>query len=121
LRDPANREERQVPLAQEVTPPVTHPSPRPRALFLAFLRLGATAFGGPAMVAYIGQLAARRGWLSREEYSEGVALCQSIPGATAMQSAAFVGLRTSGVRGAFAAYAGFGLPAAILMLASPSS
>jgi chromate transporter len=121
LRDPANREERHLPLTQEVTSPGTDSSPRPGALFLAFLRLGATAFGGPAMVAYIGQAATRRGWLSREEYAEGVALCQSIPGATAMQSAAFVGLRTSGVWGAFAAYAGFGLPAAVLMLAASTA
>lgn len=90
----------------------------PGALFLAFLRLGATAFGGPAMVAYVGELAVRRGWASKEEFAEGVALCQSIPGATAMQSAAFVGLRAGGLRGAAAAYAGFGLPAVCLMLAA---
>ncbi len=110
-----------MPLTQEVMPPVTASPPRPGALFVAFLRLGATAFGGPAMVAYIGQMATRRGWLSREEYAEGVALCQSIPGATAMQSAAFVGLRTSGVRGAFAAYAGFGLPAMVLMFVAAAA
>jgi chromate transporter len=78
-------------------------SPRAAVLFLSFLRLGATAFGGPAMVAYIRELAIRREWVSGEEFAEGVALCQSIPGATAMQSAAFVGLRAAGVRGAIAA------------------
>jgi chromate transporter len=96
-------------------------SPRPAALFFAFLRLGATAFGGPAMVAHIGELATRRRWVSREEFAEGVALCQSIPGATAMQSAAFVGLRAAGVRGAIAAYAGFGLPAVVLMIAASAA
>lgn len=94
---------------------------RPATLFLAFLRLGATAFGGPAMVAYVGDLAVRREWTSREEFAEGVALCQSIPGATAMQSAAFVGLRAAGVRGAAAAYAGFGLPAVALMIAASAA
>ena len=95
------------------------PRPRPAALFWAFLRLGATAFGGPAMVHYIGELATqRKRWLSREELREGVALCQSIPGATAMQTAAYVGLRAGGVGGAAAAYAGFALPAALLMLAA---
>jgi chromate transporter len=93
----------------------------PTALFLAFLRLGATAFGGPAMVAYVGALATRRGWASKEEFAEGVALCQSIPGATAMQSAAFVGLRAGGLRGAAAAYVGFGLPAVCLMLAASAA
>jgi len=93
---------------------------RPSAarLFLAFLRLGLTAFGGPAMVAYIGRLAVeRRQWLTKESFESGVALCQSIPGATAMQTAAYVGLRAGGPRGALAAFAGFGLPAFSLMLA----
>ena len=53
--------------------------------------------------------------LSREEFAEGVALCQSIPGATAMQTAAFVGLRLAGGPGAVVAYVGFGLPAVLLM------
>lgn len=85
-------------------------------LFLSFLRLGLTAFGGPAMVAYIGDMAVkRRGWLSQQSFKDGVALCQSIPGATAMQSAAYVGLRVRGVTGALATFVGFGLPAFVLM------
>jgi chromate transporter len=93
--------------------------PPPAAVFGAFLRLGTTAFGGPAMVPYIGDLATRRKqWISPEEFREGVALCQSIPGATAMQTAAYVGLRAGGVLVAAAAYAGFALPAAVLMLAA---
>jgi chromate transporter len=87
-------------------------------LFLGFLRLGATAFGGPAMVAYIKDLAvARRRWIDESAFRSGVALCQTIPGATAMQTAAYVGLRARGVSGALAAYVGFGLPAFCLMLA----
>lgn len=87
------------------------------SLFLAFLRLGLTAFGGPAMVAYIRDLAVRRKcWLTEGSFADGVALCQSIPGATAMQSAAYVGLRAGGTRGALAAFVGFGLPAFVLML-----
>jgi len=85
-------------------------------LFLAFLRLGLTAFGGPSMVAYIRKLAVeRRAWLSAKDFSDGVALCQMIPGATAMQSAAYVGLYLKGVPGAAATYIGFGLPAFLLM------
>jgi chromate transporter len=86
-------------------------------LFLAFLRLGLTAFGGPAMVAYIRDLAAKkRQWLSQESFEDGAALCQSIPGATAMQTAAYVGLRAGGPLGALAAFVGFGLPAFVLMV-----
>jgi len=86
-------------------------------LFLSFLRLGLTAFGGPVMVAYIEELSVKRNkWLDGETFKNGVALCQSIPGATAMQTAAYVGLRARGIPGALLSYIGFGLPAFILML-----
>jgi chromate transporter len=86
-------------------------------LFLSFLRLGSTAFGGPAMVAYIAGLSVKRKkWLDDQTFKDGVALCSSIPGATAMQSAAYVGLRTRGVPGALASFIGFGLPAFVLMV-----
>lgn len=86
-------------------------------LFLSFFRLGLTAFGGPAMVAYIRELAlTRHQWLNDKEFKNGLALCQSIPGATAIQMAAYVGLRAKGVAGALASYVGFGLPAFIVML-----
>ena len=85
-------------------------------LFVEFLRLGTTAFGGPAMVAYIRQLAVdRKGWLNARTFDDGVALCQAVPGATAMQTAAYVGLSVRGVAGAAASYLGFGLPAFGLM------
>ncbi len=77
-----------------------------------------TAFGGPSMVAYIRSFAVdKRHWLEAETFSDGVAFCQMIPGATAMQTAAYVGLKTRGVLGAAAAFIGFGLPAFFLMLA----
>ncbi len=86
-------------------------------LFLSFLRLGLTAFGGPSMVAYIRKMVVeKKEWLDSETFSDGVALCQTIPGATAMQAAAYVGLKTRGVIGAAASYIGFGLPAFLLMM-----
>jgi chromate transporter len=86
-------------------------------LFLSFLKLGLTAFGGPAMIAYIKELSVNRNkWLDEETFKDGVFLCQSIPGATAMQMAAYVGLRSNGLIGALLSYAGFGLPAFTLML-----
>ena len=89
-----------------------------KILFLSFLRLGATAFGGPATIAHIKALSVeRKRWLDEETYNEGIVLCQSIPGATAMQMAAYVGLRAHGIFGALASYVGFGLPAFIFMLA----
>jgi chromate transporter len=92
--------------------------PSRTTLFFSFLKLGLTAFGGPAMVAYIREMSVeRKQWLSDESFRDGVALCQSIPGATAMQTAAYVGLETRGITGALSAYIGFGLPAFFLMLA----
>jgi chromate transporter len=86
-------------------------------LFISFLKLGLTAFGGPAMIAYIRELAVNHNeWLDEETFKDGVSLCQSIPGATAMQMAAYVGLRSNGLIGALSSYAGFGLPAFALML-----
>lgn len=87
-------------------------------LFISFLRLGITAFGGPAMIAYIRRMAVgEKQWLDSESFQNGVALCQTIPGATAIQMAAYVGLKARGVRGASCTYVGFGLPAFLFMLA----
>ena len=102
---------------QDVQEKPTQPPPSLPRLFSSFLRLGTTAFGGPAMIAYIRELAVERErWLHKETFQEGVALCQTIPGATAMQVAAYVGLRVRGVRGSITSYLGFGLPAFFFML-----
>jgi chromate transporter len=95
----------------------SNPQPSIPRLFVSFLRLGITAFGGPSMVAYIRKLAVEKNpWLDAKAFGDGVALCQVIPGATAMQTAAYVGLKTRGVLGACASFIGFGLPAFLLMM-----
>lgn len=86
-------------------------------IFSRFLRLGLTAFGGPAMVAYIRSMAVEREkWLDDATFNNGVSLCQAVPGATAMQVAAYTGLKVRGLAGAIAAFIGFGLPAFVLMM-----
>ena len=98
-------------------PPESSQNPSVAAIFGSFLRLGITSFGGPAMIAHIKELSVKRKkWLTEETFKDGVVICQSVPGATAMQMAAYVGLRVKGVRGAVASYIGFGLPAFLLML-----
>jgi chromate transporter len=93
-------------------------SPSLLLLFASFLRMGLTAFGGPAMVAYIRKkVVGQNHWLDPDSFHAGVALCQAIPGATVMQVAAYIGLKLRGVRGAMCCYLGFGLPAFLLMLA----
>jgi chromate transporter len=97
--------------------PDAHHAPLLHQLFGSFLRMGITAFGGPAMIAYIRKMAVgEKQWLDSESFQDGVALCQTIPGATVMQMAAYIGLKTRGVRGAIYCYMGFGLPAFLLML-----
>lgn len=91
-------------------------APTLAAIFGVFFRLGVTGFGGPAMIAVIRDLSVNRhGWVSEEAFQDGLVLAQSIPGATAMQIAAYVGLYRRGVAGALAAYLGLGLPAFFLM------
>jgi len=86
-------------------------------LFLAFLRMGSTAFGGPAMIAYIRKMAVgEKQWIDGEPFQDGVAFCQMVPGATVMQMSAYIGLRVRGVAGAAASFIGFGLPAFLLMV-----
>jgi len=65
--------------------------------------LGATAFGGPAMVACIRKMVVEeKRWLDEATFRDGVALCQTVPGATTMQTCAYVGLKIRGITGAVA-------------------
>ncbi|MHB8066673.1 MAG: chromate efflux transporter [Desulfobaccales bacterium] len=82
-----------------------------------FLLLGATAYGGLAMVEPIRRrIVQEKGWLSQKEFLDGLALCQLLPGATVVQLATYVGYRLRQTKGALAAAAAFILPAFVLML-----
>jgi chromate transporter len=87
------------------------------AIFLLFLRLGLTCFGGP--VAHLGffhdEFVKRRQWLSEQAYAEVVALCQMLPGPASSQVGLTVGYLRGGYSGAAAAWLGFTLPSALLM------
>lgn len=86
-------------------------------VFGAFLRLGATAYGGPAIMAHLRQVCVgRHQWLSEQEFKEGMALCHIIPGATMVQMSAYVGYRLRGMPGALTAAVAFVLPAFLLMV-----
>src|SRR3546814_17580302 len=87
-------------------------------VFLIFLRLGLTSFGGP--VAHLGyfreEFVRRRRWLSDHSYTDLVALCQFLPGPASSQVGLALGLSRAGYGGALAAWVGFTLPSAILLL-----
>ncbi len=86
-------------------------------IFLAFLRLGLTAFGGPiAHLEYFRrEFVERRGWLSGQAYGDLVALCQFLPGPASSQVGIGLGLMRGGLRGAVSAWLGFTLPSALAM------
>lgn len=87
-------------------------------VFLIFLRLGLTSFGGP--VAHLGyfrdEFVTRRRWLSERSYADLVALCQFLPGPASSQVGMALGLSRTGYAGALAAWAGFTLPSAIVLI-----
>ena len=91
--------------------------PYVREIFLSFLHLGLTAYGGLAMVEPIRRrIVQEKGWLSPKEFLDGLALCQLLPGATVVQLATYVGYRLRQTTGALGAAAAFILPAFVLML-----
>ncbi len=89
-------------------------------VFLAFLRLGLTSFGGP--VAHIGyfraDLVTRRRWIDEAGFADLVALSQFLPGPASSQVGVALGvLRGGGLLGGIAAWTAFTLPSAVLLLA----
>src|SRR5215469_8531511 len=87
-------------------------------IFLVFLRLGLTSFGGPiAHLAYFRQeFVERRKWLTDQAFADLVALCNFLPGPTSSQVSYSIGMTRGGVRGAICAWGAFTLPSAIIML-----
>lgn len=87
------------------------------SVFLIFLRLGLTSFGGPVahLAFFRDEFVVRRRWLSESSYAELVALCQFLPGPASSQVGIALGLSRGGYRGALAAWAGFTLPSAIIL------
>ncbi|HFL7942947.1 TPA: chromate efflux transporter [Pseudomonas putida] len=97
---------------------ITKTGRSPWAVFLIFLRLGLTSFGGP--IAHLGyfrdEFVVRRQWLSERSYADLVALCQFLPGPASSQVGIALGLSRSGYTGALAAWLGFTLPSAIALI-----
>jgi chromate transporter len=83
-----------------------------------FTRLGLTSFGGP--VAHLGYFRAefveRRKWLTEQAYVDLVALSQFLPGPASSQTGFGIGLMRGGLLGGLAAWAGFTVPSAVLLV-----
>ena len=88
-----------------------------RLLFKRFLKLGATAYGGPAIAQQMKKMIVKDlGWMKEPEFMQGMALCQLIPGATFVQLSTYIGYRLRGIWGAFICAIAFVLPAFILIV-----
>ncbi|HVJ76865.1 MAG TPA: chromate transporter, partial [Hyphomicrobium sp.] len=93
-------------------------SERVGEVFLAFLKLGLTSFGGP--IAHLGyfrqEFVERRKWLDEASYADVVALCQFLPGPASSQVGLAIGLSRAGYAGAIAAWTAFTLPSAVALI-----
>lgn len=92
-------------------------------VFKTFLQLGLTSFGGP--VAHIGyfrqELIEKRQWMSEQQFSQLLAICQFLPGPASSQLGFSLGLLRAGWLGAFSAFIAFTLPSALLLIGFAST
>ena len=87
-------------------------------VFFTALRLGLTSFGGP--VAHLGyfreEYVARRKWLDERSFADLIALSQMLPGPASSQLGIAIGTLRAGPLGGFAAWLGFTMPSAIVLI-----
>jgi len=85
---------------------------------VGFLKVGATAYGGPAIMGLMqAEFQEKRQWLSRPRFLEGLALVNVLPGATAVQLGIFLGYVRGGWWGGLLAGVCFAAPGFVVMLA----
>lgn len=92
-------------------------------VFLTFLKLGLTSFGGP--IAHIGyfrkELIEKQQWVNEHQFSQLLAICQFLPGPASSQLGFALGLIRAGWLGALAAFTAFTLPSALLLIGFASA
>ena len=75
-------------------------------LYISFLKIGFTSFGGLSMIPLISSEMLSHGWMTASEVSDIVAIAEMTPGPLGLNSATFAGLRTAGLPGAIFAVLG---------------
>ncbi|CAG4914909.1 chromate transporter [Paraburkholderia saeva] len=92
-----------------------HPGPKPTTLelFLIFSRIGLTSFGGGLSGWFLREFVQDRQWLTEEEFLDGLALSQALPGVNVKNLAIWIGHRLLGWRGAVAGFCGIIFPPAV--------
>ncbi|MGF6485636.1 chromate transporter [Paraburkholderia sp. JPY419] len=107
-----------------VSGPVSAPeddAPPPRdvtslGLFLIFARIGLTSFGGGLSGWFMREFVHDRHWMSEDEFLNGLALSQALPGVNVKNLAIWIGYRLLGWRGAVAGFFGIIFPAAVVII-----
>ncbi len=91
-------------------------------LFLIYLKIGAFTFGGGfAMIPLIErEVVENNKWMESKEFRDSLAVCQSVPGAIAVNNAVFIGYRINGIAGALSAGFGVILPSFLIIMAIAS-
>ena len=90
----------------------------PKEIATTLLQLGATSYGGPAIMGVMqAELQQRRKWVSKERFLEGLAVANMVPGATATQLGIFLAYARGGWLGGLLGGIAFVLPAFVIMLA----
>ncbi|MGF6607569.1 chromate transporter [Paraburkholderia sp. WSM4175] len=111
VSDPVSRSEDDAP----------HHAPPPRevtslGLFLIFARIGLTSFGGGLSGWFMREFVHDRHWMSEDEFLNGLALSQALPGVNVKNLAIWIGYRLLGWRGAVAGFFGIIFPAAVVII-----
>ena len=79
------------------------------SLFMGFLRIGMSSFGGGLTAWVRREVVQRQGWLDDQQFLSGYALSQLVPGATNVNLAVFIGAQLRGPPGAARPFASFAL------------
>ena len=87
-------------------------------LFLSFVIIGFTSFGGMSMIPLINDQMLSHGWMTAAEVADIVAIAEMTPGPLGLNCATFAGARTAGMGGALAASLGVLTPSLTLTLLS---
>jgi chromate transporter len=97
---------------------MTEQTVRPAEIVGVFLKIGAMSYGGPAIMGIMQtEIQEKREWVSKQEFVEGLALVNMLPGPGATQLGIFIGHAKAGLVGGITAGVCFVLPAFLIMLA----
>ena len=103
-------------MAQEPASSALNPPPTLLRLFLAFARIGLTSFGGGLSGWLLREFVHDRRWMSEEEFLNGLAVAQALPGINVTNMAIWIGYSLKGPLGAASGFLGILMPSTVLIV-----